>query len=1051
MNGAGDVTLATIDSATLALYRRQLLDHALQRILIMLLSAHRKVVSEDVCRAVLDLLQETLRHLPASCLAELVSKPELRRQAAQSDLTACLRAVCENFAFAPLLALSGKYRGSAHENYSPQAPVSFAFARLIERQVALLTKETSLVTVYGFLQNYLALVCAYLVAAPGQSRFDPQRHHDDPQLFVKGLEEVIITLLSNLPLVSAGRLSAAAPCSPSLALFLDQFATLLPTCDASGLRRTVDKLPLATAAKTQFLRQINFSLSVFAADTIMPRLAHRLRQNLTPFTLTAVQHLDDIFHKLILQSLPAADAVAASATFKKFVLQITLLAFSEVLTADGSVKIKAATRWRAPLLAWFIRKLLITILQRWLASAEFQHQVAAGLWRQLALERLFLALETAFDQGLTAQTLLSLPGFPLFGAWHLCANFMIPLTLTPVMAVAPINEEKSVAVAPSAPLPVNTDLAVVVASEESPDLSPTSSTIARLTSLLPRDTTANVDLLAYYREQAAEDNQGRDDINAIYAMLIEFDQLSGEPVKNPSVNLPDIAKQAAEKRLLALAALAKHADLNQPLQTSIGNLNSLMLTASATLRRAETVFLQVGKNYPGSIHSMQELRARHGVMQQMVRQVNFIVSSMKYATAGLAKQSLTHSLQYVTQSITALEDSHQKVAALITAIELKFADYREYSSLWITNNAQIDKFKHIERDLQHFFQQVQQQIEEKLSLIKHSWESYLSCKPLLLQSHAQGLAWTDLTEQMSVMTALQTQFAAGRRALEDECARILHTPRVALQDISPESFQASLQAQQKQLLALQAELFAQGNNVLRVTDPVKNKKDATAAVRAELYQRLHALLMRSADFWAQRIGFFGGGVACRDADDRPRVFPTRVAAMTNALKSLAAAANEASPDAASQADDVDTGLAAILTAYSQCKPGWRFGQAIETSKFYAIIQALLNLAQDDFYQLSELNKINDQLADFLLGGDQRLDFNSRFAGTIFAPRDRPPVYMTQCYALPGQAPLLELGLLVPRAKIHENYLYMPTFADGSAVTEQKASCSENGSLSRSGS
>ena len=152
-----------------------------------------------------------------------------------------------------------------------------------------------------------------------------------------------------------------------------------------------------------------------------------------PFQQDVLLELDKYFHSLVLKNGKVAEEKEAPEELTIFIKKIIFLAYAEILTEEGDLKesiaLAFAGKSREEILAAYLRKLFITVVNRWLADEKAQAELEKESINADALTHMIEEIQSLLALGLSPKLLISLQGFPLFGRNDLAGKFAIPLRI----------------------------------------------------------------------------------------------------------------------------------------------------------------------------------------------------------------------------------------------------------------------------------------------------------------------------------------------------------------------------------------------------------------------------------------------------------------------------------------------------------------------------------------------------------------------------------------------------------------------------------------------
>jgi hypothetical protein len=169
-------------------------------------------------------------------------------------------------------------------------------------------------------------------------------------------------------------------------------------------------------------------------NDLTSNLPSNLLKPFAPFKAAMIAEMTAYFHHEIIMLTMGAPCLEANLNINKFVTKIMLFAYSQLLDAEGNVRTAILSQLnyentaanRQQLITDYLRKLLVTILARWMQEfqAEFNERNIAHAY----LDEIVKYIESLLARGLNIEILSRVKGFPTFAKKQSIKNFQLVLS-----------------------------------------------------------------------------------------------------------------------------------------------------------------------------------------------------------------------------------------------------------------------------------------------------------------------------------------------------------------------------------------------------------------------------------------------------------------------------------------------------------------------------------------------------------------------------------------------------------------------------------------------
>jgi hypothetical protein len=1077
--------------------RTPLIIEAMTAVLVAILIKYTKDINSDVRTVLLDDLSEALNNPMPGSITEILELDLLHKQNAIGNLRSCLRTIFKTFNFKDIkvevekkIKASSKLETEAEAAKKEKPLIVTALNVLIERRSDALKKNQS-TTVESFIKDFTLIVSQQLLDQNGYQRIPIDNNSGGSLVVMNSIQHVLTTLIAdnavtkavvlhNMPSVNLQKLLhqisnglilysnvAVAELDKTLvfktkdprAHLAQAFPYYTPETPnkrkiAKPLRESKDVAPKEIKDKRVLFQQmLSHCMQVVDTDNLMIRVAEKIAADITPFTREAVVQLTQDFDQIMLQYLRESD-IQEQAIFKKFIITMSLLAYAEVLDENGDVKIDStylenseeptarafaddlrdvAQHNRKPLIAVFLRKLLITISVRWVAQGKFETLLNEGMTAK-ALDAVLDSIEHALSAGVSTEVLSSLPTFPLFNREDNITKFIIPLEISPVKNQNPVLSLALEALSISNSLGLTLLLSSVLLEKkvshtnavieelndqdeqtESKEAAhaklSTDDLIASIQALVPKPVeNDNTDLLNFYAEQIPTDEQVNSGIQEVQDLLAEFKQLVG-PQPKPATTVKEVIKIAITKQLALTKMSDDFQNFNDKYKSSFENINTLQIRAERILQIAEAIYKEVHKDFSGSTAFVRKLRDQYKSLSDLIEDSNFQLMATGVLIKNLMKNGFLLSMQAFMETVNQITSKQQHIIIQFSQVDNAYTELQALAADWNNSKERLHAFRNICNETIPFLDRMESEIAEKRANVAQNRQLYLERRAIHTAMLSEGSTFDDLQNNVEAMETSYAALSANIAALRKRCKDLFEAPIEQLQNSDDGDFRVEIMQAKNKLLTERQQLFVLGNETLAIATQHTAKKDQTQDVRDSIFLKLNMILTESPEFWERRLSFFGGGVAFVDNEGATRKGPTRAVAMMKAAKALPFE------------QESDLKLRAILDAFENTKGSLLgLGQSKKTAKFYAIIQSLITLSKTDFYNLAELQNIDGQISAFMQGYSTRYAFEARFErfsqqahyrvlGSQFVPGESKPTSASMSYANLATNPSLPAGML----------------------------------------
>jgi hypothetical protein len=949
--------------------RQQLIINKMETVLLGLLRQHPGEVNDEFIQN----LKNALVSLHPSVLASILEMPVLSNQANVGNLNKAMLDAFRMLQFSPALAKPsantqrvtdpndvplqqklGNFANSlvsalksfnvanvadkAQATTQPLAeqaptPLNQAFSTLLASQKNSANQPN---TMESFVNKLVWLTCAQIFDERGDVRKHVKQFNKkevDINACTDNLRKVLVNMIAESDAAKEFFLQGTK--SDNLDKLISQIPDALATYSddvVDGLQKTL--LVNKNINKEKFFNIMKMTLVLFDMNSLMSDVEKKVRENVLPFQKSSIEELQGALHNLLMDTKSLGED---NLNFQKFITNLTLFGFAEVLDESGNVKLPgspADDENRAILIAAYLRKVMITISMGWMANEKHQREFEDKNMNLLKLEHTVAAIEAALNKGLDGNTLLSLHGFPLYGNKD-PSRFMIPLEISPAKA----NSEMFEMIA---------DMTIADRGEIGPE------------NPIPFD----------LRNQDDDVKQSVEEFLRLMPGVDDFFP------REPAVKtLENVVQEARRKQVTVRDAREAVDDFIEQYKPTLARLYQKVETAEDMLKGISLLVKDVGGSFPKSNAILKKIRDNYKDLAANMATINLHYKHMLNLADDIKKNTYTHSHDILNMLIGKINLSKQQLKTNIEKIDSNIQVIDAEAKAWITNTDRLKGIKELGEKVNPYLHKLAIEIHRKKKEVAFARAEYIKRKQIVLDSKPQDFVWDDFENEVKSVDTIIENMTSHMQIVREKFSNFCNAPIEVLQHFDAQKLQDEINYHKEEFEANKKGMIAIADKILSPAQDLMVKIDGTEELHGSIFSQLKFLLMDNPAFLERRrISLYGAGTpfVANDGQNKPRFYPKRAAAMMAAIQGL-------NPELES-----DLKNKAILDAFLSITPGFTLMRTQKQLDFYKIIE-LLQGTQKNFYSERALKNINAQLEAFI----EANNLTAQYQATLFKPGASP--------------------------------------------------------------
>jgi hypothetical protein len=677
-------------------------------------------------------------------------------------------------------------------------------------------------------------------------------------------------------------------------------------------------LPINNVNTEKFYNTMGMTCELFDMNGIMEEVEKKVKENVLPFQKSSIEELQSLLHQILMNK----DSLQpGSVDFQKFITNLTLFGFAEVLDEEGNVKLAGGDiddETRVLLLSAYLRKTMITITLGWMGNEKYQSEFKATKTHSLALDNTVVAIEAALNKGLSRDTLLSLKGFPLYDNQD-PSRFMIPLTISPKKTNSAMMEMLA-------------DMAI-------------------------KDNQAplgyeNPDLTAFLNS-GYQDEEFNTQVEEVIRLMPGLDDFF--PREASITTLEEIVEQARLKKAFTQKAVRSVEEFVEENKVQLAKSFAKVEDSEKMLSAINELVKSVGANFPQSNGILAKIRDNYRDLAANMSTIKLHYQHMLKITDDIKQNVFSYSVGTLKMLIKKIEDSKQilktnmeKIGSNIQVIEVE-------AKAWITNTDRLKGIKDLGDAVNPYLHKLAIEIHRKKREVDYARGEYLKRKHIVMASKGDDFVWDDFAAEEARMKNIIDNMTSHMQIVREKYSNFCNAPIEILQSISAEKLIIELNYNKEEFEANKKRLMSTADTILNTAHELMGKVDLAEELHDSIFDKLNFLLMKNPAFMEKsRMGILGGGspFLLKDGDNKQHFYPKRGVAMMEAIQGL------------DPTLDSDLKNKAILEAFLSVTPGFTLLRTQKTIDFYKILEQLKG-TQKDFYHETKLKKINQALESFI--------------------------------------------------------------------------------------